>query len=316
MTGCRMNQKCHRAVTLLEIILATGLLVALAGMTFWFYASSLETHRRESAAAYRLRMVRTTLDRLTEEIRQASIITTNDRAGIRGEPERIWLSTIRLPSRETTERLQVRSDQPVLETDLVKIEYKIARHPDILTEEGYPQALGLARVEIRVPRANSAETGAAFEKDERRERIVDQEAIDDVLAQEEVFDDFEGGANQELEEIQWEELYAPEVRFLRFCYYDGKRWWDSWDVGGENALPQLVQVTIGFDSVAPYEEELSDPAIREYCTCMNEDPVNCLPEPGGRYTKLIRVPQADHLFRSRITRESQSIFEKLGETAP
>ncbi len=306
----------RRAVTLLEIVLAMGLLVVLSSMTFWFYFSSLDTRHRENAAASRLRLARTTLDRLTEEIRQASIISTNDRVGIRGEAERIWLSTVRLPSRETTERLQVRSDQPVLETDLVKVEYKIARHPDILTEDGYPQALGLARVEIRVPRADSAETGQAFEEDKRRDRVVDKEEIDEVRAEEELFDDFEDGSVDGIEDIQWEELYAPEIHFMRFCYYDGSQWWDSWDVGGDNALPQLVQVTIGFEAAPPFEEELNDPAIHEYCTCMNEDPVDCLPESAGRYTKSIRVPQADPLFRSRITRETQSIFEKLGEAAP
>ena len=55
---------------------------------------------------------------------------------------------------------QAREEPPPAEYDLVKTEYWIARHPEILHEDGWERALGLARVEHRIPRPDSAQTGA------------------------------------------------------------------------------------------------------------------------------------------------------------
>ena len=75
-----------RGVTLLEIVLAMSLLVILTAMTYWFYGSSLATRERGNADAQRLRQVKSLLERMATEIRQASAISTNQRVGIRGEP--------------------------------------------------------------------------------------------------------------------------------------------------------------------------------------------------------------------------------------
>ena len=115
-------------------------------------------------------------------------------------------------------------------------------------------------------------------------------------------------------QINWEELYAPEIRYLRFCYFDGSRWWDSWTVTGESPLPQIVQVTIGFEGFPPFGEETGFRVINdEFCTCLNEDPVDCLPLAEDQYSVALRVPQADPLFRSRVSRETQALVESLGE---
>jgi hypothetical protein len=296
-----------------------GLLVVVSSMTYWFYEASLETRRRGMDVAYKLRLARVISDRIANEIRQASLIATEGRAGIRGRAERIWLSTLRVPSRELAREQRIREEPLPAEYDLVKIEYKIARHPDILHEDGYEMPLGLARVELLRPRADSAQTGEAFE-DERltvNEPAAEDDPPDEAALDEEFFGELARGEQPgeqgggALPDIAWEELYAPEFLYLRFCYYDGHTWWDTWELDGDNPLPQLVMITLGFEPHPPFDDQMLPEELEEFCTCLNEDPVDCEPLPGDQYTRVVRVPQADPLFRSRIGRETQSLTEKL-----
>jgi len=306
----------RRALTLLEIVLAMSLLVVLSSMTYWFYGSALETRRSGTIRAHRLRLVRVVLDRMAQEIRQASLITADDRVGIRGEPERIWLSTIRVPSKELSKKRRSREEPPPGEYDLVKVEYKIARHPDIVQEEeNWELPLGLARVEIEIPRPDSAQTGEANEE----EKLVvggeeGEAAFLEQLAESQFQNEDEKAGDAQLEpRIEWEELYAPEIRYLRFCYYDGHSWWDKWDVIGDNPLPQLVMVTVGLSGRRPLEEgELGrDEYNEKFCECLNRDIPDCEPLRANQFSTVVRVTQADPLFRSRITRETQAVMDEL-----
>ena len=171
----------------------------------------------------------------------------------------------------------------------------------------------MARNEIPIPRALPVQAVDRFEddEDEPSQPVDDEEALPDdgFPLDEEDAESVEVGP-----EINWEELYAPEIRYLRFCYFDGSRWWDSWTVTGESPLPQLVQVTIGFEGHPAFGEETGIRVVNdEFCTCLNEDPVDCFPLAEDQYSVALRVPQADPLFRSRISRETQALVEGLGE---
>jgi hypothetical protein len=198
------------------------------------------------------------------------------------------------------------------------VEYKIARHPEILHDEGWERPLGLARVEIKVPRPDTFQTGEASEDERETFGGEDAEQQQEDRLNEELLEDFEEEAEEpeisDADKIQWEELYASEVKYLRFCYYDGYRWWDQWQVTGENPLPQLVMVTIGFDEHAPFEEARGrDKRNEEFCECLNREPPDCEPLTPSQYSSVVRVTQSDPLFRSRVARESQSLLEELGE---
>lgn len=309
------------AVTLLEVLLAMSLLVVLTTMTYWFYGSSLATRERGSAEAQRLRQVKSIMERMATEIRQASAISANQRVGVRGTAERIWLNSYRVPTREVVEDRKTLGPQAAEEYDLVKLEYKIARHPDLLNEQGWEIALGMGRVEIAVPRADSAQTGEAFDNQGPRRtggQVVDGEEGNPLLQPTEAdldaeFFGREGGAERTdpLNEVQWDELHAPEVKFLRFCYSDGRTWWDDWDVQGENPLPQLVMVTIGYTEEPPFDSESVTREQEEFCTCLNVDPSDCLPLKKDQYQMVVRVAQADPLFRSRVTRETQGYVQQI-----
>ena len=304
----------RRGVTLLEILLAMSLLVTLTSMTYWFYSSSLETNQKGTMEADKLRLARVVLDRITTEIRQASSTTSEDHMGIRGEKESIAISTLRVPTKELSKKRSSRDDEPPGESDLVAVQYKIARHPDVLHDDGYEMPLGLARVEVLIPRAVAPGTAGTQQAEPPAEESQDgtappEEAFLDALFAGDGTDD-EGVSLGP--DINWEELYAPEIRYLRFCYYDGYKWWDDWQIWGENPLPQLVQVTIGFEMHPPCGEEFGqDKTNEEFCECLNKDPVDCEPLLKDQYSTVVRVTGADPLFRSRVSRESQSAIDQM-----
>ena len=307
----------RRGVTLLEILLAMSLLVTLTSMTYWFYSSSMETSQKGTMEADKLRLARVVLDRIATEIRQANSTTAEDRMGIRGEKESIAISTLRVPTKALSKKRSSRDNPPPAEFDLVAVQYKIARHPDILHDDGYEMPLGLARVEVLVPRAEIPGAAKTNPTKQPAEGSPDGAAPPAEVLLDELFaEDGTGDKNVSLgPDINWEELYAPEIRFIRFCYYDGYKWWDDWQVVGENPLPQLVQITIGFDSHPPCGEEFGqDKANEEFCECLNKDPVDCKPLPKDQFSTMVRVTGADPLFRSRVSRESQSVIERMATT--
>lgn len=284
------------AVTLIEVVLSMGILVFLSSMTYWFYSSALETSRRGTDVARRTRLMRVVLERMTTEIRQASAITADYRVGIHGEAERISILTYRVPSRDQVRERTLSGLPRPAEYDLAQVEYSISRHPEILHEDGYEFPIGLFRVERLIPRRVSAPTDpGATSVDDRR--LDESEDRGDVSLG---------------PDIEWESLYAPEIRYLRFCYFDGHTWWDTWAVSGDNPLPQLVQVTIGTDTRPPLDEEAGrDEINEEFCECLNEDPVDCERLGRDQLSIVVRVSQADPTFGSRWTREIQGLVDGL-----
>ncbi len=304
----------RRGVTLLEILLAMSLLVTLTSMTYWFYGSSLDTSRKGTTEADKLRLARVVLERIATEIRQANSATAEDHMGIRGDKESIAISTLRVPTKELSKLRLPHDPPPPGEFDLAAVQYKIARHPDILHEDGYELPLGLARVEVLIPRAEMpgaprpvADQQPAAESQEDKGLTPEAAVVDQMFAD-------DGTAREDLSlqpDINWEELYSSDIRYLRFCYFDGYKWWDDWQVAGENPLPQLVQITIGFEGHAPCGEAFGqDKTNEEFCECMNKDPVECLPLAKDQFSTVVRLTGADPLFRSRVSRESQSVVEK------
>ncbi|MCG8375135.1 MAG: hypothetical protein MI702_01475, partial [Chlorobiales bacterium] len=208
-----------------------------------------------------------------------------------------------------------RETPPLPEYDTTQIAYHIVRHPEIRHPDGYDLALGLARVEVQVPRtidpeegtdSGEAEGGSAGEP--AGESPIDYGEFEDLLFGE---DDTSGGLDA-ASDINWEELYSPEIRYLRFCYFDGSKWWDSWDVPGERPLPQLVMVTIGFDGCAPFGEEFGRTPNEEFCECLNRDPPDCERLPDEQHSMVVRVSRADPFFLSKPLREGQDVAEQVG----
>jgi len=304
------------------MVLATSLLVLLSSLTFMFYSSSLSASENGTRAAAKLRLSRVVLDRITTELRQVPAVTRDFGVGLVGDPEALLITTRRVPRRELAMPVPYTEDAHEGEYDLVQVQYRIARHPDVLHDDGFEQPLGLARIESKVPRPDSplaqavegeeigAEGAGGDEGQEVEEVPLDEAFFDELFEQSEN----EGGDASLEADINWEELYAPEIHYIRFCYYDGYSWWDDWHVIGETPLPQMVQVTIGFGDHPPFEDDMGqDRDNEEFCECLNQDPVDCLPLGRDEYQAVVRLTQADPMFRSRMSREGQDLLEKLAE---
>jgi len=314
MTLRRPHCARRSGVTLLEVILAMSLLVILTSMTYSFYFSSISTRQRGTREARKLRLARIVLDRMAGEIRQAVTNTGDYGLGFNGGREELLLTTVRVPRREIAQRRTARMGPKPNEYDLVKLQYKIARHPDLLHDDGYEQSLGLARLEALLPRRETpiAESDGAGSQGGASEvglgGPLNEALLDELFADQQP----EEGDASIGPDINWEELYAPGIHYLRFCYYDGYSWWDEWHVTGENPLPQLVQVTIGFDEHAPAGNDLGlDEANEQFCSCLNAEPVDCEALPKGEYSTVVRLARADPLFRSRVSREGRALAQKL-----
>ena len=65
----------HRGITLLEVVLSIGLAVAMIGMLFTFYNSTVKDRTESLARSQRLQLARTVIAQMCEEIRQASSFT-------------------------------------------------------------------------------------------------------------------------------------------------------------------------------------------------------------------------------------------------
>lgn len=333
MRHARIRSFRRSAVTLLEVMLAMSILVILSSMTYWFYFSSLATRETELEEDRKLQLARVVLTRMANEVRQAVIKAGDQSVGIRGEKERIWITTVRLPDRGRREWFTPTDGPPAAQYDLVKVEYHIARHPDVQHEDGYDLPLGLSRVEIKVPRPSSVELNSTAPKDvsgagapggdgrdgaggenqpgedgQPPEGVFGEQLLteDELLAEEDIEGDEFGP------DINWDELYAPEIKYVRFCYYDGYSWWDKWDLNsGDNPLPQLVMLTLGFKEQPPTDEGFGQTANEEFCECMNRDPVDCPRLPEDQLSTVVRVQRADPFFRSRVGRETQALAESL-----
>ena len=274
-----------------------GLLVVLSSMTFWFYSNALETRTEALEASGRLQLVRTLLNQMSREIRYASSFTTGYGTGIQGGKESITLYTTRLPRKLLSEERSMRDDKIPGEFDLMEVQYYIGRHDDIEDEEGYPLALGLIRKETRTLHAgrnggDSDEEGGA----------------DEIRFDEDEFDDLDDEEIEELTTVK-EELYAPQIKFLKFHYFDGARWWADWDIQGANTLPQIVRITVGFEARPPADDEFAEQEDDLFL----EDPEEQDRLPEGEYTTFVRVLQSDIFFGSRITRTAIDLAQQAEE---
>lgn len=302
-------QKRH-GLSLLEVVLSLAILVLLTSTTYWFYASAMRMREKDVQFADKIRLARVLLDRMAHEIRQSVIQTKDMGLGIDGDKESIRISSLRVPGREIADTRFERTEEPSAEYDLVTVTYHIARHPDILDPDGGWQfPLGLARVEQRIPRPEIPGQPASedlIQKDESGKITIDEAALSSM------FGDVGAKPEDKLDtEVNWQELYSQEIRYLRFCYYDGLTWWDDWHVAGENPLPQLILATIGFEAHPPCGEEFGqDEDNEKFCSCLNRDPPDCRPLRPDQLSMTIRVAQADPLFRSRVAREGQNMAEE------
>lgn len=274
-----MNPTRRQALTLLETVLATSILVMLMGLMFWFYNSALDTRQDGLQRTARLQLARVIMARMANEIRVASGHAAGYGAGLIGTKHAVSVNTLVIPDRILTEKRSVADDQIAGQFDLQEVRYYVAWDEEHLDEDGNPRALGLVR---------------------RVSKTFNRGVVLDTGDEEEV-------ENEEALAVK-EELYAPEIKYLDLRYFDGFNWWEEWELTQVESLPIIVRITIGFVPVLPEDEELElmeDDFLRP-----EEEREALAPD---RHTVFVRLVQANpNAIGPRLQKEASAFAASEG----
>ncbi|HPF39934.1 MAG TPA: prepilin-type N-terminal cleavage/methylation domain-containing protein [Phycisphaerae bacterium] len=272
----------RRGFTLVEMVLAIGLLVLLTATMFGFYDGVLRAREQGRVAVKSGVLAQRVAHQIAEEIRSCNGFLTSMGPGVSGTDRFISIQCVRFPGKQVFRRRSITEEAPPAECDIRQVQYYLGYDREEETEpfvypdgtEG-PRPLGLVRREVKTPFQL-----AFIDSDEKSVAL-------DVLSE--------------------------ELTYLRFRYFDGVDWTDYWDVGegsnGGNSLPQAVEITVGYQLLPPPEEEEDDQDQTEEDrpTFGSSDLLPALPEPYSpeTYTVTVRLMQADTFFGSRLMRAQE-----------
>ena len=322
----------RRAMTLLEVIVAITLIVMLMGSLTTFFWQVVRARDEATMAADRMQIARQVLDRISAELRscvglteigfpieqrlveeeyleegteierpddQTVVVeedeetetategqaitpsqilqqmaenqTQNRRVPLLvGNRRNISFLTARLPDRSQYRFIGVDEQPPPARHDLTQISYWLWTDMQNTDEAGNPLIGGIMRTE----------------KQTLNQYLVE---YDDPL------------------DIR-NDLWSPELGYIEFRYFDGVEWDTKWDGTKINTLPQLIQVTVGFEPCT--EEELNDRDLDDYP--LLDYPYGDDKQHPDRYSVIVRMPAADKLFSSRVNRQiNQGFTEQL-----
>jgi len=274
-----------RGFTLLEVVLAITLLVMLLAMMFLFHSTSLDTARQGVHRTRDALLGRVILQQICDEIRQANGYLAGYQAGIIGTRDEIQIYGVTVPDKDLFEKRSITEDQLPGQDDVRMIRYTLAWSEDQETDEGDPICYGLVR---------------------RDQRTLNQLMIveDEVETEED-----QTGAEEIATDVRLE-LYAPEIKYLRFAYLDGADWVSTWQPLGQkgNSLPQAIRVTVGYTPVVLKEDE-AGVDVKDQEEELEEDYV----PPSDSFTMIVRLPMAtEAVFGSRAVGLSSSLGGSLG----
>ncbi|MFN0135650.1 MAG: type II secretion system protein J [Phycisphaerae bacterium] len=263
----------RRAVTLLEVVVALAIIVLMLGVMISFYWQVGEIRNQTARMADRTNLARQVLAKMESEIRGC---VGFDKVGfpveqrITGTRRSISFLTSALPEQKLFVFRDESEEPPPGAHDLRQIGYSLWIDQENETEEGEPIVGGIIRTE----------------KKTLNQFIVEED---------------------EPEQIR-NDLWAAELGYLEFRYFDGVEWDTKWDVTDGNSLPQLIQITIGFSSITKAENEDQD--LESYPVA--EYPFGPDIYYKDRYTTIVKVLAADKLFGSRVSRVGKQATELMG----
>lgn len=265
--------------TLLEVVLAVGLVVLLTGGVYAFYQLTLVARddvRREGQVVFAQRRA---MDLMAAEL-ESAMVYPFFMMGLRGQSEQVDFIRTAVPSRAVffSEELLSFSDswdsdsgraarawEP--EHDVQMVTYRLNRYED---EDGAEQIGGVECTRLRAIAAQVSEE--RVEESGRRRRTsrtgTSRSQPEDA--------DTPGVATVRVK------LLTEHVKFLNLRYWDGAAWVESWDQG---ELPPAVMIEMGAEPLP--EDLLAEEYPFDKITRVVAIPAGYRPSEGG----MTRLPE-------------------------
>lgn len=264
-----------RGLTLFEVVLSIALISMLLGALLTFFWQTLAVRDEVTIATARTQLVRQVLARMAAELKQTVAAEQVSFEGLQqftGDRRRISFLTTPLPPSQSYVFYSGSETVVPPRHDLVQVTYELWIDPNEETEEGEPLVGGLLRTE--------------------------RQAINPARRPEEI---------PETEYVFYErrDLISPEVGYLEFRFFDGAEWVTQWSVSKGNALPHLLQITIGFDSLL--RTDLEDQDLQQYP--LDQYPLGPDVADPNRFSTIVRLPAADETFAARTNRADDQAEE-------
>lgn len=265
-----------RGLTLLEVIIAVSLMAVIMAALFLFYWQVLETRKEAAFQSNRTQLARQVLAGLEAELRgtigveQIGFPTTQGEQRLVGDRRSITFLTTAMPDKGQYAFRRERDEPPPAQHDLRLVSYSLWVDPNNKTDDGQPVVGGIIRTE----------------KKTLNQFVVEEDDPLDIRT----------------------DVWAPELGYLEFRYFDGVEWDTVWDITEGNALPQLIQITVGYKNIT--QEELDDNDLQSYP--IDEYPFGDATNRPDRYSVIVRLPAADKFFGSRVQRMGKKYSAQLG----
>jgi hypothetical protein len=269
----RVADRPRRALTLLEVVISLSLMVLLLGALLTFFWQVCNVRKEAAAHIHRTQIARSVVSKMVEELRSCvgfEQVGFPVEQRLVGDRRGITFLTTNLPARQQYQMYSTVEKPPPAQHDLTLVGYRLWVDPENRDENGEPIVGGVVRSEKRT----------------LNQHVVHE---DDPL------------------QIRYD-LWSPEIGYLEFRYFDGSEWDTRWDLTAGNSLPQLIQITVGFQNIT--QAELDDADLKDYP--LSEYPYGDDREHADRYTVILRLPAADRFFGSRFQRLGKQLSEQLG----
>lgn len=224
-TGIRGGAGVRRCsgFTLLEVIIALALMITLMAGVYGFYADTMKARDTAIRSMRDTLLMRALLEQVADELRHISDVVP-DNIGFSGTEEEITFVRLRMPDMGAAyAEINVMSEDPRPgQQDMVRVTYKLQWDDtgENMDEDGTPVCYGMLRSQQTPIDPNpgyvlSAEEMAKYEEDggfSLSDDEQDENRAPPVAA----------------------ELIAPEIKYLKFEYFDGAEWYDRWQVVSED----------------------------------------------------------------------------------
>jgi type II secretory pathway component PulJ len=207
-----MRHRARAGFTLLEIVLAVALALALVAAMLTFYQQAAQVRASLSQEVDKTGAERAVMNLLTSELRSAWACREIG-LGLEGGPDQMRLVTTCLPGATAWVVTTATETPPPAERDIQVVGWRLRIVED---EDGRPVIVGIERTCQKNVTARVAEEG------------------------------------KEIQTL----LVTPRFKFIRFRYWDGNTWLESWG-GGD--LPGAVEIVLGEEPLPEGVEPMDYP---------------------------------------------------------